>query len=79
MTVMGPFPSQSSIHSGFCGPAVFQAKALARTPCSGSFSKSSQAKTHVHVKPQLAEIARLVEPRLTILGDFYRLEKVNDE
>jgi hypothetical protein len=79
MTVMGPFPSQSSIRSGFCGPAVFRAKALARTPCSGSFSKGSRAKTHVCIKPQLAEIARLVEPRLTIPGDFYRLEKVNDE
>jgi hypothetical protein len=79
MTVMGPFPSQSSIRSGFCGPAVFRAKAPARTPCSSSFSKGSRAKTHVCGKPQLAEIARLVEPRSTIPGGFYRLEKINDE
>jgi hypothetical protein len=79
MTVAGPFPSQSSIRSGFCGPAVFRAKAPARTPCSGSFSKSSRAKTHVHVKPQLVEFVRLAEPRLTISGSFYRLEKINDE
>jgi hypothetical protein len=38
VTVAGPSPSQSSIRSGFCGPAVFWAKAPARTPCSGSFS-----------------------------------------
>jgi hypothetical protein len=79
VTVAGPFPSQSSIRSGFCGPAVFQAKAPARTPCFGSFSKGSRAKTHVRVKPQLAEIARLVEPRLIIPGSFYRLEKINGE
>jgi hypothetical protein len=77
VTVAGPFPSQSSIHSGFCGPAVFRAKAPARTLCSSSFSEGSRAKTHVRVKPQLAEIARLVEPRLTIPGSFYRLEKIN--
>jgi hypothetical protein len=77
VTVAGPFPSQSLIRSRFCGPAVFRAKAPARTPCSSSFSKGSRAKTHVRVKPQLAEIARLVEPKLTILGSFYRLEKIN--
>jgi hypothetical protein len=74
MTVAAPFPSQSSIRSRFCGPAVFRAKAPARTPCSGSFSKGSRAKTHVRAKSQLAEIARLVEPRLTIPGSFYRIE-----
>jgi hypothetical protein len=79
MTVAGPFPSQSSIRSGFCGPVVFWAKAPARTPCSGSFSKGSRAKTHVCVRPQLAELARLVKPRLTISGNFYRLEKINGE
>jgi hypothetical protein len=70
MAVAGPFPSPSSIRSGFCGPAVFRAKAPARTSCSGSFSQGSRAKTHVRVKPQLAETARLVEPRLTIPGSF---------
>jgi hypothetical protein len=29
VTVAGPFPSQSSIHSGFCGHAIFRAKAPA--------------------------------------------------
>jgi hypothetical protein len=75
MTVAGPFPSHSSIRSGFCGPAIFWAKAPARTPCSGSFSKGSRAKTHVRVKPQLVEFARLAEPRLTISGSFYRFRK----
>jgi hypothetical protein len=79
VTVAGPFPSQSSIHSGFCGPAVFWAKAPAWTPCSGSFSKGSRAKTHVRVKPQLAEVARLMKPRLAISSNFYRLEKINGE
>jgi hypothetical protein len=51
VTIAGPFPSQSSIHSGFCGPAIFWVKALARTPCSGSFSKGRRAKTHVRVRP----------------------------
>jgi hypothetical protein len=79
VTVAGPFPSQSSIRSGFCGPAIFQAKAPPRTPCSGSFSKGSRAKTHVRVKPQLAEVARLVKPKLTISSNFYRLEKISGE
>jgi hypothetical protein len=77
MTVAGPFPSQSLIRSGFCRPAIFRVKAPARTPCSGSFSKGSRAKTHVRVKSQLAKIARLVEPRLMIPGGFYRIEKIN--
>jgi hypothetical protein len=79
VTVAGPFHSQSSIRSGFCGLAIFRAKAPVRTPCSGSFSKGSRAKTHVRVKPQSAEIARLVEPKLTITDSFYRLERINGE
>jgi hypothetical protein len=79
VTVAGPFPSQSSICSGFCGPAIFRVKAPARTLCSSSFSKGSRAKTHVRVKPQLAEIARLGEPKLTIPISFYRLENINGE
>jgi hypothetical protein len=70
VTVAGPFPSQSSIRSGFCGPTVFRAKAPARTPCSGSFSKGSRAKTHVRAKPQPADLARLVRPRLAIPSSF---------
>jgi hypothetical protein len=79
MTVAGPFPSQSLIRSRFCGLAIFRAKAPARTPCSGYLSKGSRAKTDVRIKPQLAEIARLVKPRLMISGSFYRLEKINGE
>jgi hypothetical protein len=56
VTVAGPFPSQSSIRSGFCGPAVFRAKAPARTPCSDFFSKGRRAKTHVRVRPQFNQI-----------------------
>jgi hypothetical protein len=51
VTVAGHTLSQSSIHSGFCGPAVFRAKAPARTPCSGSFLKGKRVKAHVRVRP----------------------------
>jgi hypothetical protein len=56
VTVAGPSPSQSSIRSGFFGPAIFQAKAPTWTPCSGSFSKGSRAKAHVHVRPRSNQI-----------------------
>jgi hypothetical protein len=52
VTIVGCTLSQSSIHSGFYGPAIFRAKAPARTPCSGSFSKGKRAKAHVCVGPR---------------------------
>jgi hypothetical protein len=58
VTVAGPSPSQSSIRSGFCGPAIFRAKAPARTPCSGSFSKGRRAKAHVRIRPRSIRIRR---------------------
>jgi hypothetical protein len=79
VTIAGPFPSQSSIRSGFCGPAVFRAKAPARTPCSGSFSKGNRVKTHVRVELPLSSLTRLVRPRLTTPSSFHRLGKIKGE
>jgi hypothetical protein len=56
VTVLGHSPSQSSIRSGLCGPAIFWAKALAQTPCSGSFSKGRRAKAHVRVRSHSIQI-----------------------
>jgi hypothetical protein len=56
VTVAGRTLSQSSIRSAFCGPSIFQAKAPARTPCSGSFSKGKRAKAHVRVRSRSVEI-----------------------
>jgi hypothetical protein len=58
VTVAGHSLSQSSIRSGFCGPAIFRAKAPARTLCSGSFSKGRRAKAHVRVRPRSIQIRR---------------------
>jgi hypothetical protein len=54
--VAGRYLSQSLIRSGFCGPAVFQGKAPARTLRSGSFSKGRRAKAHVRVRSPSIQI-----------------------
>jgi hypothetical protein len=58
VTVVGRTLSQSSIRSRFCGPAIFRAKAPARTPCSYSFPKGKRMKAHVRIGPRSIRIHR---------------------
>jgi hypothetical protein len=56
VTIAGRSLSQSLIRSGFSRPAIFRAKAPARIPCSGSFSKGKRAKAHIHVRSRSVQI-----------------------